>query len=135
MKQYFQLLILLCTLNMSRMSTSLWVNKVPFIADTILAIYVLVKLPLISMSFIIEDGCSRSLLILAYQGLMNLRMGLLELPSTSSILKTQWCSWQYEPHNRLINQQTEQLSINWVLRNYYRHSDCRFTSVRLFDPI
>lgn len=65
-------------------------------------VYVPVKMPLTIMSFIIEDGCSRSSLNLAYQGLMNLRVLLLELPSTSSILKTQWRSWQSQYRREII---------------------------------
>ena len=60
MTPYFQLVALPCTLNMLSMSTSLSVDKVVFMADRIMIIPILGKLPFVGTPFITEDGCSGS---------------------------------------------------------------------------
>ena len=57
---YFQLVALPCPLNMLSMSTSLLVHKVVFMADRIMIIPILGKLPFVGTPFITEDGCAGS---------------------------------------------------------------------------
>lgn len=60
MTPYFQLVILPCALNVLSMSTSDWVDKVFFMADRVLVISILGKLPPVGTPFICEDRCPRS---------------------------------------------------------------------------